>query len=75
MGGRLQKTNSGECVHCWQDSGILDGIGPNPAVPRSTLNIMVYPNHRWYEQIMIPELYCYFESPTWPTYKDYVGSK
>ena len=26
------------------------GIWPNPV-----LNIMVYPKHRWYEQIMIPE--------------------
>ena len=46
----------------------LTGLGQTPAVttyaayvgtagvcPNPVLNIMVYPKHRWYEQIMIPE--------------------
>ena len=33
----------------------LTGLGQSLAVRTYTLNIMVYPKHRWYEQIMIPE--------------------
>ena len=35
---------------------IFDGIGAYPGGDYiCSLNIMVYPKHRWYEQIMIPE--------------------
>ena len=38
---------------------IFDGIGANAGgayiCSNPVLNIMVYPKHRWYEQIMIPE--------------------